>query len=201
MNMNQGKISFSNPNDADNAAKRMSRKYSEAFTTYRGKNGLWYVGGVFAKHKSKIKFNSFTDLKNAWAQYLDHENDDAVDNYIMDVSNKLDQNAEDSVDRGTDAVWTLVGLEEKIGLDLGFRNTSIYLVLEITNGITTINPKMGGAFGRHIPLMRKVAQDLIDKPVVWATWNKKGSTQWTRDEWFYKLDLNTELHTDFHGND
>lgn len=201
VNMNQGKISFDSPDEAQAAAKKMNQKYSEAFTVYKASNGKWYVGGKFATHKPKIKLNNFVDLKDAWAQYLEHDNDSSVTAYVSEVKAKLAENKEESVDRGNDAIWSLIGFQENRGVELGFKNDNTYLVLEISNGIDTITPKMGGAFSRHIPLMKRVAKSLVDKPVIWSTWNRKGSSQWAKDDWFYKLDLNEEVHKDFLGTE
>jgi hypothetical protein len=190
MEVNQGKSSFSSQKEAQAIAKRMSHKYSEAFTVYQAKNGQWYVGGKFATYQPKTKLHSLVDLKEAWAQYLEHDNDNSVTEFVSDITDKLAENIEESVDRGSDAIWTLIGFSENTGIELGFKNSNSYLVLEISNGTETINPKMGGAFSRHIPLMKKVAANLVGKPVVWSTWNRRGSSQWANDDWFYKLDSN-----------
>ena len=192
MNPNTGKTSFSNKNDAEAAATKMSRKFSQPFAAYQSK-GKWYVGGKFIKHRPKIKLKGLIDLKEAWQQFQDDQNDSVVNDYIKTVETTTAENTQESMLKGDDGIWTLLGLSEKRGTELGFRNDKIYLVLEVGNGHETINLKMGGAFARHIPLMKKVAHSLLDQPVVWSTWNKVGQTQWLENEWFYRLDLNEEV--------
>lgn len=192
MNPNTGKTSFSNKNDAEAAATKMSRKFSQPFAAYQSK-GKWYVGGKFIKHRPQIKVKGLLDLKEAWQQFQDDQNDPVVNDYIETVEATTAQNTQESMLRGDDGIWTLLGLSEKRGTELGFRNDKIYLVLEVGNGHETIHLKMGGAFARHIPLMTKVAQSLLDQPIVWSTWNKVGQTQWLENEWFYRLDLNEEV--------
>jgi len=74
------------------------------------------------------------------------------------------------------------------------KSSSKYLVLEITNGIDTVMPKMGGAFEIHIPLIAKVAESLLEKPIIWSTWNpRKNPKKCGNDSWFYKLELNNVI--------
>ena len=142
MNPNTGKTSFSNKNDAEAAATKMSRKFSQPFAAYQSK-GKWYVGGKFIKHRLKIKLKGLIDLKEAWQQFQDDQNDSVVNDYIKTVETTTAENTE-SMLKGDDGIWTLLGLSEKRGTELGFRNDKIYLVLEVGNGHETINLKMEG---------------------------------------------------------
>lgn len=192
MNPNMGKTSFSSKASAEKAAKAMRRKHGEAFTTYESR-GSWYVGGRFLKPKPKAKVKSLQEIRQLWQEdYFDHQEDLAVNNYVEQVENNLARGQQESVAKGDDAIWTLVGFGQKTGIEVGLKNNTNYLVLEITNGLETIYPKMGGAFSRHIPLMIKIAERLKDKPVIWSTWNNKGSS-WTTNDWFYRLDLNESV--------
>ena len=192
MNMIYGKTSYASKKEAEAAASRMSRKFSEPFTAYNSK-GQWYVGGRFIKQRPIVKVKSLVDLKDAWSQFKEHQADTNISDYIEEVKESAANTSQQSLLKGDDGIWTLLSFSERLGTDLNFRNSKTYLVLEISNGIETIHPKMGGAFSRHIPLMKKVAESLIDQPIVWSTWNKVGQNKWSENEWFYRLDLNEEL--------
>lgn len=190
MNLNHGKIVFNTQEEAQKAAQRMSRNYDEPFTTYKIPNSGWAVGGVLLKKKRPIKVKSTKDIKLLWEEFKDDELDTSVDDYTTEIEAK-ELTDEISTAYGDDSVWILVDHNIKTGQELGMKTTGSYLVLEITNGIETVHPKLGGAFGRHIPLMSKVAESLKEKPVIWSTWNSKSNpTKWGNNSWFYKLELN-----------
>lgn len=190
MNLNHGKIVFNTQEEAQKAAQRMSRNYDEPFTTYKIPNSGWAVGGVLLKKKRPIKVKSTKDIKLLWEEFKDDELDTSVDDYTTEIEAK-ELTDEISTAYGDDSVWILVDHHIKTGQELGMKTTGSYLVLEITNGIETVHPKLGGAFGRHIPLMSKVAESLKEKPVIWSTWNSKSNpTKWGNNSWFYKLELN-----------
>jgi len=190
MNLDHGKIVFNTQEEAQKAAQRMSRNYDEPFTTYKIPNSGWAVGGVLLKKKRPIKVKSTKDIKLLWEDFKDDELDTSVDDYTREIEAK-ELTDEISTAYGDDSVWILVAHHIKTGQELGMKTTGNYLVLEITNGIETVHPKLGGAFGRHIPLMTKVAESLKEKPVIWSTWNSKSNpTKWGNNSWFYKLELN-----------
>lgn len=190
MNLNHGKIVFNTQEEAQKAAQRMSRNYDEPFTTYKIPNSGWAVGGVLLKKKRPIKVKSTKDIKLLWEEFKDDELDTSVDDYTTEIEAK-ELTDEISTAYGDDSVWILVDHHIKTGQELGMKTTGSYLVLEITNGIEIVHPKLGGAFGRHIPLMTKVAESLKEKPVIWSTWNSKSNpTKWGNNSWFYKLELN-----------
>lgn len=190
MNLDFGKIVFNTQEEAQKAAQRMSRNYDEPFTTYKIPNSGWAVGGVLLKKKRPIKVKSTKDIKLLWEEFKDDELDTSVDDYTTEIEAK-ELTDEISTAYGDDSVWILVNHHIKTGQELGMKTTGSYLVLEITNGIETVHPKLGGAFGRHIPLMTKVAESLKEKPVIWSTWNSKSNpTKWGNNSWFYKLELN-----------
>ena len=190
MNLDHGKIVFNTQEEAQKAAQRMSRNYDEPFTTYKIPNSGWAVGGVLLKKKRPIKVKSTTDINLLWEDFKDDELDTSVDDYTREIEAK-ELTDEISTAYGDDSVWILVAHHIKTGQELGMKTTGNYLVLEITNGIETVHPKLGGAFGRHIPLMTKVAESLKEKPVIWSTWNSKSNpTKWGNNSWFYKLELN-----------
>jgi hypothetical protein len=190
VNLNHGKIVFNTQEEAQKAAQRMSRNYDEPFTTYKIPNSGWAVGGVLLKKKRPIKVKSTKDIKLLWEEFKDDELDTSVDDYTTEIEAK-ELTDEISTAYGDDSVWILVDHHIKTGQELGMKTTGSYLVLEISNGIETVHPKLGGAFGRHIPLMSKVAESLKEKPVIWSTWNSKSNpTKWGNNSWFYKLELN-----------
>lgn len=190
MNLNQHKVTFKTKDEAEKAAQNMSRRHDEPFSVYPIPNIGWAVGGVFLKKKRPIKVKSTKDINLLWEEFKKDEFDTSVDDYTTEVEAKELTN-EISTAYGDDSVWILVDHYIKSGTELGMKTTGSYLVLEITNGIETVYPKLGGAFGRHIPLISKVAESLKEKPVIWSTWNSNSNpTKWGNNSWFYKLELN-----------
>lgn len=197
MNLNQGKMAFDSKPEAEKAAQRMHRKYDEAFRVYKLGSGKWAVGGVFIKKHPPKKVKSLLDIKTLYADYKESDADTCVEEYVADINATEASTGQVGTSHGGDAVWTLVGYSIKSNEDLGIKKIGQYLVLEITNGEETVTPKMGGAFSRHIPLMSRVAESLIDKPVLWASWNPKSEPdKWGKNSWFYQLELNEELTSD-----
>jgi hypothetical protein len=190
VNLNFGKVVFKTQEEAQKVAQRMSQNRDEPFTTYKIPNSGWAVGGVFLKKKHTLKVKSIKDIRHLWEEFKEDEFDTSVDEYTTEVEAK-ELSGEISTAYGDDSVWILVSHYIKSGTELGMRTTGSYLVLEITNGIETVYPKLGGAFGRHIPLMSKVANSLMEKPVIWSSWNSKSTPdKWDNNSWFYKLELN-----------
>jgi hypothetical protein len=190
---NQGKVVFASKGEADRAAKKLSQKLSEAFTTYQIGTG-WAVGGVFFKKAKKLKVKSLSEIKEVWQALRENEEDFSIEEYADSVKAKELSN-EISTPNGSDSVWILVSHEIKSAQDLGFKTQGSYLVLTITNGIETRHPKMGGAFERHNPLMKKVAESLVDRAVIWSSWNPSYNlTKWGSDSWFYKLELDDSIN-------
>jgi len=191
MNINQNKVTFKNKKDAEQAAQSMSRNYDEPFGVYQIPGIGWAVGGIFLKKKRPIKVKSISEIKDLWEEFKEDKFDTSVDDYSDAVLAKELIN-EVSIANGDDSIWVLVDFDIKTGYELGMKNAERYLVLEITNGIERLNPKMGGPFGRYIPLMERVAESLRGKPVIWSTWNPKyDPNKWGNNSWFYKLELNT----------
>ena len=194
MNLDQGKIAFDSKPEAEKAAQRMHRKHGEAFRAYKLDSGKWAVGGIFIKKRPLKKVKSFLDLKALYQDYKEFEADTSVDEYVTDIQATEVSTGQVGTAHGGDAVWVLVGYSIKSNEELGIKKIGQYLVLEITNGEETVTPKMGGAFSRHIPLMSRIAQTLIDKPVLWASWNPKSDpNKWGKNSWFYQLEINEEL--------
>lgn len=190
MSFNQFKVTFDTKEEAEKAAQNMSRKHDEPFRAYQIPNIGWAVGGVFLKKKKPLKVKSTKDLRLLWEEFKENQFDTSIDEYASAVDAK-ELTDEVSMPNGDDSVWVLVGYSIKTGTELNMKTMGTYLVLEITNGIETVKPKMGGAFSRHIPLMSKVAESLKGKPIIWSTWNpKSNSTKWGNNSWFYKLELN-----------
>ncbi len=195
MDFNQYKVTFKCKEEAEKAAQNMSRRHDEPFSVYQIPNLGWAVGGVFLKKKRPIKVRSTKDIKLLWEEFKEDEFDTSVDDYTTEVEAK-ELTDEISTAYGNDSVWILVNHYIKPGTELGMKTIGSYLVLEITNGIETVYPKLGGAFGRHIPLLSKVAESLKEKPVIWSTWNSKSNpTKWGNNSWFYKLELNESLES------
>jgi hypothetical protein len=192
MDLNQGKVVFKTQDEANKAAQRMGRNYEEPFRAYPV-NGGWAVGGVFLKKPIK-KIKSLSDMREILKQFKDSDDDYSVDQYT-DLIESEESSNKVSTTFGDDSIWTLISYEEMTGTQLGMKTSGSYLVLEITNGIETKRPKMGGAFRPHIPLMKKMAESLLHKPVEWSTWNSKiNSDKWANDSWFYKLELNDSFN-------
>jgi len=184
---NQGKVVFSTKDEADRVAKKMSQKYSEAFSTYKIETG-WAVGGVVFKKPKKLKVKTLDEIKDLWEILRENKEDLSVDAYVDSVEVKQNSN-EISTTFGDDSVWILTHYSMKSSEELGFKTRGNYLVLTITNGLETKHPKMGGAFELHIPLMIKVADSLVSKAVIWSTWNPSyNPTKWGSNSWFYKLE-------------
>jgi len=185
--LNQGKVVFVSKEEADRAARRMSQKHGEAFSSYKITSG-WAVGGVFLKKPKKLKVKSLNEIKDLWSALREGADDHAIEEYEYSVLEKVGAD-EVSTPFGADSVWILTGYSIKNANELGFKTTGRYLVLDITNGLETKHPKMGGAFERHIPLMTKVAESLMNKAVVWSTWNPSyNPKKWGSNSWFYLLE-------------
>lgn len=192
MDLDQGKTIFKTQDEAQKAAQRMSRNHEAPFRSYPAKGG-WVVGGVFLKKQIK-KSKSLSDMREIWKQFKESEDDYSVDKYTDLIETEENSNKV-STTFGDDSIWTLISYEEITGSQLGMKTSGSYLVLEITNGIETKKPKMGGAFQPHIPLMKKIAESLLHKPVEWSTWNSRVSPdKWGNDSWFYKLELNDSFN-------
>lgn len=190
---NQGKVVFSTKEEAEKIASKMSRKFSEAFTAYKIAAG-WAVGGVFFKKPKKLKVKSLDEIGDIWKILRENEEDRSFNDYADSVKEKEKSN-EISTTYGDDSVWILTGYSLKTGHELGFKTKGNYLILTITNGLEIKNPKMGGAFEKHIPLMTKVASHLINKAVIWSTWNPSyNPKKWGSNSWFYKLELDESIN-------
>jgi hypothetical protein len=183
--LNQGEVVFVSKEEADKVAKRMSQKHSEAFASYKLASG-WAVGGVFLKKQRNIRFKSLDEIKDLWADLQCDHDDLGIDEYTDAVRAK--SSSEISTQFGVDSIWILTNYSIKISGELGFKTVGKYLVLEITNGIETKTQKMGGAFEPYTPLMTRVAEELINKAVIWSTWNPRNNpTKWSSNSWFYML--------------
>ncbi len=188
MDLNLGKKIFSSFEDAEKAAASMRKSKSEPFKTYKV-NGGWAVGGVHLNTPAK-KVKSLSDLKTVLNNLKSSDEDDSVEEYIDLIESESKSDKINTV-FGTEQIWRLISYSEKSGTQLGMKNNKNYLVLEITNGTEIKKPKMGGAFEPHIPLMKKIAETLINSPVIWHTWNPKSNpNQWNNDSWFYRLEEN-----------
>jgi hypothetical protein len=194
MDYNQGKVVFSTKDEAERVAKRMSQKYSEAFSAYKIAAG-WAVGGVFFKKPKKLKVKTLDEIKDLWKILRENEEDLSIEEYADSVEEKENAN-EISTTFGADSVWILTDYSMKTAEELGFKTRGNYLVLTITNGLETKHPKMGGAFERHIPLVTKVAESLRNKAVIWSTWNPSyNPSKWGSNSWFYKLEEDESIST------
>ena len=189
----QGKVFFVSKDDAERGARIMSRKFNEHFTTYQINQG-WAVGGVFYKKHKLIKTKSLDQIKNIWQTHQENEENLLFKKYVdtikkQEIVNKI------STTFGSDSIWILVDYSIKKADEVGFKNDGRYLVLDLTNGIESRNPKMGGAFEIHIPLMEKIVNSLINNSVIWSTWNPKNNpTKWDSDSWFYRLEQDESIN-------
>ena len=192
MNLDHGKNVFKTQEEAQKVAQRMSRNHEKPFKAYLVDGG-WAVGGKFFKNPIK-KIKSLSDMREILNQFKESEDDCSVDEYTNLIKSEENSNKV-STTFGNDSIWTLISYETMTDAQLGMKTGSNYLVLEITNGIETKRPKMGGAFQPHIPLMNKIAESLLHKPVEWSTWNSiSNPDKWGNDSWFYKLELNESFN-------
>ncbi len=190
MDINEGKKRFQSWEEADRVAKRMRNKHGEKYTVYRD-GDAWLIGGDNKKtvKSPPRKARSFSDIRQLMYQYKLSDNDTSIDEYVDEI--EQEHANKESVDQGYGENWILENAEALPGCEIGMASTNknIYLRLTLIKGDSQrIHIKMGGAFSRHIPLVKRQAESLLNKPVVWYTWNNRGSS-WGEFEWFYRLEL------------
>jgi hypothetical protein len=187
MDLDIGKKLFDSFAEAKKVAVSMRRLHKEPFKAYRVGN-QWAVGGVHVKStKKKLKVTSLDDIRALLYEYKETEEDSSVEDYIAEIANESKSKV--SSLQGEHSSWILKQVEIKLGCDIGMsaNNKNSYLVLRLAKGIEELSLKMGGKFSRHIPLVKKQAEDLIDLEIIWHTWNNANSN-WESNEWFYLLE-------------
>lgn len=192
MDINEGKKRFQSWEEADRVAKRMRNKHGEKYTIYRD-GDAWLIGGDSKKSvKSSRKTRSFSDIRQLMYQFRLSDADTSVDEYVDEI--EQGHSTKESVDQGYGENWILERADELPGCDIGMAvtNKNLYLQLTLKKGDSQrVNIKMGGAFSRHIPLVKRQAESLLNKPVVWYTWNN-GRSNWGEFEWFYRIELSDD---------
>ena len=187
MDLDIGKKLFDSFAEAEKVAVAMRRSHKEAFKAYRVGN-QWAVGGVHVKSSNKkVKVTSLDDIRALLYEYKESEDDSSVEDYIAEIASE--SKGKVSSLQGENSSWTLKHVEIKLGCDIGMSasNKNSYLVLDLEKGNEKLTLKMGGKFSRHIPLVKRQAEDLIDSEIIWHTWNNANSN-WESNEWFYLLE-------------
>jgi hypothetical protein len=97
-----------------------------------------------------------------------------------------------SLPQGEDGKWVLKSFYMKKGYEFSdMNNSNDYLTINVSNGIEDKELRMGGKFSRHFPLLLKVADSLLDEPIIWHTWNAANAPgKWADSVWFYRIELN-----------
>ena len=130
-----------------------------------------------AYHYIEILLNEFKEAKC----------DTSVSDYIADIENETVHKV--SSIQGELEEWILRRVEVKLGCCIGMdlNNHTKYLVLTLETGADKLVLKMGGRFSRHIPLIKRQAENLINSLVTWHTWNSEESS-WSEGAWFYRIE-------------
>jgi hypothetical protein len=120
-------------------------------------------------------------------EYKESDDDTSVEDYVREI--ELESKTKVSSLQGDTSTWVLKNVDVKLGCDIGMspNNRNSYLVLNLEKGTEKVMLKMGGKFARHIPLVKKQAEDLVDCEVIWHTWNNAQSN-WESNQWFYLLE-------------
>lgn len=187
MDLDIGKKLFNSFAEAEKVAASMRRLHKEAFKAYRVGN-QWAVGGVHVKSSNKkVKVTSLDDIRALLYEYKESENDSSVEDYISEISNE--SKGKVSSLQGEHSSWILKSVGIKFGCDIGMSlsNKNSYLVLDLEKGSDKLVLKMGGKFSRHIPLVKRQAEALLNSEIIWHTWNNTNSS-WESNEWFYLLE-------------
>jgi len=190
MNVDDGKKIYTSYDEAARTASRMRLKLNENYVPYKTENG-WMIGGVHVKKKQAYKrVKTLQDIKLLFSDVENIDNSDAGD--IVDYYNliyKEYQAKKSSKLNGDDTRWFVEDVKLMSGRELEMNNDNEYLVVFVNNGLEKLRLKMGGAFKKSISLVKKQAESLINKPVIWHTWNSKISpNKWGSDSWFYLLE-------------
>ena len=187
MNLDMGKQMFDTFSAAEKVAVSMRRTHKEAYKPYKVGN-QWAIGGVHMKSTDKkIKVKSFDDMRALLYEYKESDDDTSVEDYVREI--ELESKTKVSSLQGDTSTWILKNVDVKLGCDIGMSpsNRNFYLVLDLEKGTEKVMLKMGGKFARHIPLVKKQAEDLVDCEVIWHTWNNAKSN-WESNQWFYLLE-------------
>ena len=187
MNLDMGKQMFDTFSAAEKVAVSMRRNHKEAYKPYKVGN-QWAIGGVHMKSTDKkIKVKSFDDMRALLYEYKESDDDSAVEDYVREI--ELESKTKVSSLQGDTSTWILKHVDTKLGCDIGMSasNRNSYLVLELAKDAEHLRLKMGGKFARHIPLVKRQAEDLVGCEVIWHTWNNSQSN-WGVNEWFYLLE-------------
>ncbi len=141
--------------------------------------------------KSKYKrIKNLSDIRELFNDIQDEHKEDRIIEYHELISKESTSDKE-STTNGEEGKWILMSFEKKLGTQLGMSNTKQYLTLLVTNNTEEkLTLKMGGAFEKAIPIIEMQAALLINRPIIWHTWNSKFSQakKWGSDSWFYMIE-------------
>lgn len=188
MNLDEGKKIYASHQEAEQAAKSLRTKLNKNFAVYPTSGG-WAVGGVHVNAKQPYKrVKSLLDIK-ALFDHLDEPVDDPeIERYaaLIESESRTEKFSETN---GDGEGWVLQSCSIKTGRELMMSNDNPYLVLRVKNNTDTLDIQMGGAFSPSIPLVSKQAQSLLDRAIVWHTWNSRANPAiWSRSKWFYMIE-------------
>lgn len=187
MDANTGKKLFASFEEADKAAKFMRTRHNEPFQPVKVDGG-WVVGGSHLRTKTPYKrVKSLADIRALFddVDLADSISDDDVDAYAKQIVAETTP----SEAKGEGEGWTLVSAGRRTGRELGMTNDKVYLALDVKRGDQTLQIQMGGAFSRHIPLVEAQAKSLLDRHIIWHTWNSSSDpTKWGGNKWFYMIE-------------
>lgn len=190
MNLDIGKVIFSSFAEAQQAVKQMRTRHDQNFSAYKTDKG-WAVGGVHMKQKKEYKrAKSLADIKSLFADIEFDSKDEKIVEYFEIISTESSANKVTTAN-GNENYWVLESVQILPGNELGMSNSKKYLTLIVKNeNNDELRLKMGGAFEKSISLVKKQAEDLLHKPIIWHTWNssKTNSTTWGSDSWFYLIE-------------
>jgi hypothetical protein len=185
--LNAGKVLFPTFSEASNVASKMRRNTESPLTVYKV-GEKWAVGGTHMRNINQRKtIKSFDEIKLLLDPFKRSGDDLSVDEYISDI--ELESINNQSVGNGFGDDFILINVSIRCGNEIGMSksNFNSYLVLEVANAKSSHLIKMGGKFARHIPLIKRQAESLINHPIIWHTWNNSSSS-WGSNDWFYRIE-------------
>jgi hypothetical protein len=185
--LNAGKVLFSTFSEASNVAAKMRRANGSPLTVYKV-GDKWAIGGAHLRtDKQRRTIKSFDEIKLLLDPFKNSDDDLSVDDYINDI--EIESMNNQSIGNGFGDNFILKNVSIRYGNEIGMSksNFNSYLVLEVVNAKSSHMIKMGGKFARHIPLIKRQADSLINQPIIWHTWNNSSSS-WGTNDWFYRIE-------------
>jgi hypothetical protein len=128
--------------------------------------------------------------KNRW--YAESHTITSVEEYSSDID-KILLNKRRFI-HGLEDSWILKNVSLNPGYEIGLspKNNDNYLTLTVERGGKELILKMGGAFGKHIRLVKQKAENLLNSEIIWHTWND-ATSDWDEDKWFYRIEPKSSI--------